>query len=122
MTADHYHLDDDCDVLVDADLAVLVSEGVGVGILGVCRLLGVRVMLIDPLSLVTFSLHPLLQMCVCCSQFLNTTHCTAQQGAPLQRYTEYAVAVRQEYSHLNDADYCAGRWVGLCRGCVHGVF
>jgi hypothetical protein len=31
------------------------------------------------------------------------------QGSPLQRYAEYAVAIRQEYSHLNDADYCVGR-------------
>lgn len=30
-------------------------------------------------------------------------------GSPLQRYAEYAVAIRQEYSHLIDADYCVGR-------------
>jgi predicted metal-dependent HD superfamily phosphohydrolase len=33
----------------------------------------------------------------------------AAQGAPLQRYAEYAVAVRQEYSHLSDTEYCTGR-------------
>lgn len=26
VTADHYHLDDDCDLLVDADLSKLVRE------------------------------------------------------------------------------------------------
>jgi predicted metal-dependent HD superfamily phosphohydrolase len=34
------------------------------------------------------------------------------QGSPLQRYAEYAAAIRQEYSHLSDADYCAGRCAG----------
>lgn len=53
VTADHYHYDDDCDLLVDADLSIL--------------------------------------------------------GAPLQRYTDYAAAIRQEYSHLSDADFCACR-------------
>jgi predicted metal-dependent HD superfamily phosphohydrolase len=30
-------------------------------------------------------------------------------GAPLQRYADYAVAIRKEYGHLSDEEYTQGR-------------
>lgn len=54
----------------------------------------------------------------CCTRLLPC--CLAHvQGSPLQRYAEYAVAIRQEYSHLSDADYCAGRYAHKHTHWVH---